>query len=82
MKTTKIQPGVRVLHKTLDILETIKSEEVALGLSKLARRVQLPKATVYRIAATLKARGYIGRNEGGGYFVAKKLFDIAEGRIL
>ena len=76
MKKAKVQPAVRVLHKTLDILEAIKSKETGVGLSELARSVQLPKATTYRIVATLEARGYLDRSEGGRCFIGKKFFDL------
>ncbi len=68
--------GVRVLHKTLDILETIKTTESGFTLAQLARQVELPKATVYRILTTLETRGYLDRASGGGYRMAKKLFDL------
>src|SRR5690242_16041830 len=44
--------GVRVLHKTLDILEAVKSRESGYRLAELARAVEMPKATVYRILTT------------------------------
>ncbi len=68
--------GVRVLHKTLDILETIKTTESGYRLADLARKVELPKATVYRILATLEGRGYLDRAPDGSYRMAKKLFDL------
>jgi DNA-binding IclR family transcriptional regulator len=68
--------GVRVLHKTLDILETIKSNESGFKLADLARQAGLPKATVYRILATLEGRGYLDRAGDGSYRMAKKLFDL------
>ena len=68
--------GVRVLHKTLDILEAIKSNESGYKLADLARHVELPKATVYRILATLERRGYLDRTGEGSYRMAKKLFDL------
>lgn len=67
---------VRVLNKTLDILETIKDKPSGLRLVDLARRVRMPKPTVYRIVATLEARGYLDRGEDGAYRMAKKLFDL------
>src|SRR5579864_9491936 len=70
--------GVRVLHKTLDILETIKNSSAELKLSELAREVDLPKATVYRILATLEGRGFLDRGEEGGYRLARKLFDLQQ----
>jgi IclR family KDG regulon transcriptional repressor len=76
MKSQPANPGgVRVLHKTLDILETIKSAESGYRLADLARKVELPKATVYRILTTLEGRGYLDRASDGSYRVAKKLFD-------
>src|SRR5579883_1986227 len=68
--------GVRVLHKTLDILETVKSREAGFRLAELSREVELPKATVYRILATLEGRGYLDRAADGSYRIGKKLFDL------
>jgi IclR family KDG regulon transcriptional repressor len=68
--------GVRVLHKTLDILETIKSRDAGFKLAELAREVELPKATVYRILTTLEGRGYLDRAADGSYRMAKKLFNL------
>jgi IclR family KDG regulon transcriptional repressor len=74
--TTADTGGVRVLHKTLDILETIKSRESGFKLAELSREVELPKATVYRILTTLEGRGYLDRAADGSYRMAKKLFDL------
>jgi IclR family transcriptional regulator, KDG regulon repressor len=68
--------GVRVLHKMLDILETIKQSPEGLRLAELSRSVELPKATVYRILNTLETRGYLDRDGDGNYRMAKKLFDM------
>src|SRR5258708_8449045 len=68
--------GVRALHKTLDILEVIKSAPAGLRLADLSRNVEMPKATVYRILTTLEGRGYLDRGEDGNYRVSKKLFDM------
>jgi IclR family KDG regulon transcriptional repressor len=77
MRTETVDSGgVRVLHKTLDILETIKSTESGYKLADLARKVALPKATVYRILTTLEGRGYLDRASDGSYRVGKKLFDM------
>jgi IclR family KDG regulon transcriptional repressor len=68
--------GVRVLHKTLDVLEAIKSRDSGYRLADLAREVALPKATVYRILTTLEGRGYLDRAADGNYRLAKKLFEM------
>ena len=59
--------GVLVLHKTLDILEQIKAAECGYRLAELARAIDLPKATVYRILTTLEGRGYLDRAPDGTY---------------
>jgi IclR family acetate operon transcriptional repressor len=66
--------GVLVLHKTLDILESIKNTPSGVKLSDLARAVDMPKATVYRILATLESRGLLDRMEDGGYRMTRGLF--------
>src|SRR5215831_10403576 len=77
MKSSPAEPtGVRVLHKTLDILEQIKTTESGYKLAELSREVELPKATVYRILTTLEGRGYLDRAHDGSYRMAKKLFDL------
>lgn len=69
-------PGVRVLHKTLDILEAIKQNPSGMRLADLHRSVELPKATVYRILSTLETRGYLDRDRLGHYRMGRKLFDL------
>src|SRR6202522_4522237 len=68
--------GVRVLHKTLDVLEIVKSRESGYTLADLTRAVELPKATVYRIVSTLEKRGYLDRGQDGSYRLARKMFDM------
>jgi DNA-binding IclR family transcriptional regulator len=69
-------PGVRVLHKTLDILEALKSREAGYTLAGLTRSVGMPKATVYRILSTLECRGYLDRSHENGYRLAAKMFEL------
>jgi IclR family transcriptional regulator, KDG regulon repressor len=67
--------GVRVLHKTLDILETLRTAPAGLPLSELSARVVMPKPTVYRIVATLESRGYLDRTSDGDYRLGRKFFE-------
>ena len=70
--------GVRVLHKTLDILETIKSSDSGFRLADLVRAVELPKATVFRILVTLESRGYLNRRTDGTYRMGRKFFEMQQ----
>ncbi len=67
--------GVRVLHKTLDILESLR-EGGGSRLADLSRDVELPKPTVHRILATLEVRGYLDRTPDGAYRMSKKFSGI------
>lgn len=70
--------GVKVLHKTLDILEIVRSRPEGLALADVSRTVSMPRPTVYRILSTLESRGYVGRTEEGAYVVAQKLFSAPD----
>jgi DNA-binding IclR family transcriptional regulator len=64
------------LHKALDILETIGEGRSGFALTDLARALDLPKPTAYRIVATMETRGYIARNKNGHYQMTRKLSDL------
>ncbi len=76
IETKTRRSGILVLHKTLDILETIREARAGLGLADLSRALSLPKPTAYRIVATLEARGYLARNQAGLYQITRKLFEL------
>jgi DNA-binding IclR family transcriptional regulator len=65
---------VRVLHKTLDILEVLRREKAGVTLALVSRWVGMPQPTVYRILNTLKIRGYVDRESDGTYRVSGHLF--------
>ncbi|MBC8167691.1 MAG: IclR family transcriptional regulator [Bryobacteraceae bacterium] len=67
--------GVKVLHKTVDILETLRQQRSGMALHELSSVVALPKPTVYRILATLESRGYLGRTADGDYRLSRKMFE-------
>jgi DNA-binding IclR family transcriptional regulator len=68
--------GILVLHKALDILETIREGRSGFTLADLARALDLPKPTAYRIVATMETRGYIARNKSGHYQMTRKISDM------
>lgn len=66
------------LDRTLDILECFSTSRSKIGLSDLARAVCLPKATVYRIAETLLARGYLMKDATDqSYQLGYKVLNLA-----
>lgn len=68
------------LAKGLDVLESLADgDEAALG--GLARRVGLSEPTLYRLLATLAARGYVEKAARGRYRLTSKLSEVG-GRAL
>ena len=50
------------LDRALRILEFLAAEPKGCGISQIARRLELPKNSVYRIVSTLFARDYLRRD--------------------
>jgi DNA-binding IclR family transcriptional regulator len=65
--------GVLVLHKTLDVLEALQRAPAGLTLAALTDELGLPKATIFRILATLESRAYLERTPSGEYRIGRKL---------
>src|SRR5215813_5285765 len=62
MTNDKPDGGVRSVQATLDILETLAQAEGEMGVTEIANRLGLTKATVFRHLTTLVERGYLAQN--------------------
>ncbi len=58
------EPATATVDRALLILLELGRAEGALGVSELARRVSLPKASTHRLLSTLAGRGFVERAEG------------------
>lgn len=54
--------GTRAVERALDIIECFDEEKYELGISDIAKKLALSKATTYRIIKTLEARGYVAQH--------------------
>lgn len=69
-------------ERTLAILELLGRHRLGLSLTEIARELELPVNSVYRIAATLHNRGYLQRREDDKRFVlTNKLFDLSRPQV-
>jgi DNA-binding IclR family transcriptional regulator len=58
--TERANPSyLKVVAKTFRVIETLSHAKAGVPLSELARHVEQPKATVFRILFTLKQLGYV-----------------------
>lgn len=69
-------------ERTLAILELLGRHRMGLSLTEIARDLELPVNSVFRIAGTLHARGYLQRREDDKRFVlTNKLFDLSRPQV-
>jgi DNA-binding IclR family transcriptional regulator len=62
------RPSASVLLNGLRVLEAFSISEPVLGVTDIARRVDLHKSSVSRILATLEKSGYVERDDSTGRF--------------
>jgi DNA-binding IclR family transcriptional regulator len=67
---------VQAVRKAVAILEAFEDVK-ELSLAELVERVQVPKPTVFRLAATLEQAGLLERGSNGSYYLGLRLVSIA-----
>jgi len=73
---------IQAVNRCLDVLEVIALAQTPLGVSELARRVSLSKATAHRLCQTLVHKDFLHQDETTGrYQPGIKLYELA-GRLL
>ncbi|WP_395751078.1 IclR family transcriptional regulator [Prosthecobacter sp.] len=74
-----LAPGT---ERTLAILELLGRHRAGLSLTEIARELDLPVNSVFRITGTLHSRGYLQRREDDKRFVlTNKLFDLSRPQV-
>jgi len=68
---------VSMVGRSAAVLQAFDLRRPSLGLSELARRSQLPKATVHRLAGQLVAHGFLER-DGDRYRLGVLLFELGQ----
>jgi IclR family transcriptional regulator, KDG regulon repressor len=67
--------SVPAIHRTLDIIEAlIKLRTIT--VSEVNQQFKIPKSSAYAILQTLKARGYVHKDEQDRYSLSLKLFSL------
>lgn len=75
MRTADWTTSVSVLDRVTAVFEAFHDDDEGLGVTELARRANLPKSTVSRIAADLVAEQFLDR-EGNKLFLGVRLFEL------
>ena len=78
MANTTESSSVRVVDRTLDIIEALAGAPHGMQLNALSEAVGLHKATVYRLLQSLANRCYVVKDEETGkYRLTMRLFDLS-----
>jgi hypothetical protein len=75
---TSRQTGPTAIEKALDVCEALSMTPAGQSVSELARVLKQPPATVHRLLAVLKRRGYVQQDEETSrYRLALKMLDLS-----
>jgi DNA-binding IclR family transcriptional regulator len=70
------------LVKGLRLVDLLAHKRTAMGVSELARAMNLPKSDVHRVLQSLVAERYVVRHEGGIYSASIKLWELGSAALL
>jgi IclR family transcriptional regulator, acetate operon repressor len=74
--------AVRAAQRALDVLDALQEAPGGLSLAQLAKRVGLPKSSIFRYVATLEARGYVERDGEPAHFsLGRRLLPVPSQRL-
>ncbi len=77
MRTADWTEAVSVLDRVTAVFEAFTEHDEGLGVSELARRANLPKSTVSRIAADLVGQRFLDR-DGDKLYLGVRLFELGQ----
>ncbi|MGO1547350.1 MAG: IclR family transcriptional regulator [Microbacterium gubbeenense] len=78
MRTAAWTESVSVLDRLSAVLDAFGEDSAGLTITEIARRANLPKSTVSRLAADLVDQGYLDR-EGARLHLGVRLFELGQG---
>ncbi len=66
------------VRRALAIISAFTFADPVLGVSELARRLDLPKTTVHRLLTTLVSSGFVERTSAGRYRLTLRIYEIGQ----
>src|SRR6266404_1392207 len=69
-------PRVNALHRGLQILELLAGRKKGWSTSEIGRRLKIPKSSASYLLHTLQVRGYLRRENDGGYRLSMKMLAL------
>ena len=82
MRREKSNYVIQSVSHALDVLEQFAGESEELGVTELSKRLKLHKNNVFRLLATLEARGYIEQNRATeNYRLGIRCLQLGQGYV-
>ena len=82
MRREKTNYVIQSVSHALDVLEQFNGERDELGVTELSKRLKLHKNNVFRLLATLEARGYIEQNKAtDNYLLGIRCLQIGQNYV-
>jgi DNA-binding IclR family transcriptional regulator len=78
LSAAPVAPAVESVRRALRILRCFSLDDPELGVSEIARRLEMHKSTVHRLIATLEMEGFVHQVGGNRYALGWKLFELGE----
>ena len=69
--------AVPAVEKALDVLELLSEQAVPMTQAQLCRALGREPGELFRMLSALEARGYLRREDSGGYVLTLKLFELS-----
>ncbi len=76
--TAKSNRGYGTVHKAMAVISAFSYGDPVLGVSELARRLDLGKSTVHRILTTLADDGFVERTADERYRLSIKMYEVGQ----
>ena len=73
--------GIQVIDRVFDIIELLAEHEAGLGVTEIARRLDLNKTTVHIIVNGILKRGYVEKTSEGLYRLGLKFVAVSSHRL-
>ena len=73
----RLETAVPAVSRALDLIEFLADRGQAFGINELARELEIPVNSVFRILKCLESRGYVETDSpGGGYQLSTRFFSL------
>ena len=76
-----MEPNVRVMDRTFDIIELLSQAQTPMSLTEISKETGLSKSTVHRLLQSMNSRHYVEKDKNSSYSIGLKLVELVSYHI-